>query len=188
MDERPQLTRDRKKYTYYPHTSAVPGEGLRSRLEPSAQHHGATGDPQGRSRGSDRGDGFGLGGLRLCLFRTRSCTTHTTTSGPRSLSSPRTWTSRKEEWRCGSNSSRRASPTSRRAKGAPGNTQLYINGKLVKEGKMPVTIPLAFGLGGGFVVGRGTGFPDHFPIQESVRVHRHDTRRRDRRFGGPDCR
>ena len=37
--------------------------------------------------------------------------------------------------------------------------QLYFNRKLVGEGKLPVTIPLAFGLGGGFVVGRGTGFP-----------------------------
>jgi arylsulfatase len=36
---------------------------------------------------------------------------------------------------------------------------LYINGQRVKEGKLPVTIPLAFGLGGGLVVGRGVGSP-----------------------------
>jgi arylsulfatase len=35
---------------------------------------------------------------------------------------------------------------------------LYI-GKLVAEGQLPVTIPLAFGLGGGLVIGRGTGSP-----------------------------
>ena len=44
-------------------------------------------------------------------------------------------------------------------KGTPGTVKLYINGELVKEGKLPVTIPLAFGLGGGFTVGRAAGSP-----------------------------
>jgi arylsulfatase len=41
-----------------------------------------------------------------------------------------------------------------KGKGAPGRAQLYINGKLVGQADIPVTIPLAIGLGGGLAVGR----------------------------------
>ena len=50
-------------------------------------------------------------------------------------------------------------PDLKKGKGSPGIAQLYFNKKLVGEGKIPVTIPLAFGIGGGLVVGRGAGFP-----------------------------
>ena len=79
-------------------------------------------------------------------------------------------------------------PDMKKGKGAPAKAQLYINGKLVGEGQLPVTIPLAFGLGGGLVIGRGTGSPISSRFQESVRVHRHDPRRGDRCLGRPDCR
>ncbi len=49
-------------------------------------------------------------------------------------------------------------PDIRKGLGTPAKAQLYI-GKLVGEGQLPVTIPLAFGLGGGLVIGRGTGSP-----------------------------
>jgi arylsulfatase len=50
-------------------------------------------------------------------------------------------------------------PDIKNGKGAPGKVELYFDRKLVGQGKLPVTIPLAFGLGGGLVVGRSTGFP-----------------------------
>ena len=50
-------------------------------------------------------------------------------------------------------------PDVKKGLGTPGRVQLYINKKLVKEGNLPVTIPLAFGLGGGLTIGRATGFP-----------------------------
>jgi arylsulfatase len=50
-------------------------------------------------------------------------------------------------------------PDVKKGKGTPGTAQLFINEKPVGKGELPVTIPLAFGLGGGLVVGRGVGFP-----------------------------
>jgi arylsulfatase len=44
-------------------------------------------------------------------------------------------------------------------KGAPGRGQLYIDGKLVGQGDIPLTMPLALGLAGGIVCGADTGSP-----------------------------
>ena len=44
-------------------------------------------------------------------------------------------------------------------KGAPGRGQLYIDGKLVGQVDVPLTMPLSLGLGGGFVCGADTGSP-----------------------------
>lgn len=44
-------------------------------------------------------------------------------------------------------------------KGAPGRGQLYLDGKLVGEIDIPLTMPLSLGLGGGFVCGVDTGSP-----------------------------
>jgi arylsulfatase A-like enzyme len=46
-----------------------------------------------------------------------------------------------------------------KGKGAPGRAQLYIDGKLVGQGDVPLTMPLSLGLGGGFVCGADTGSP-----------------------------
>jgi arylsulfatase len=43
--------------------------------------------------------------------------------------------------------------------GAPGNAQLYIDGKLVGDVDVPLTMPLAIGLAGGFVCGADIGSP-----------------------------
>ena len=44
-------------------------------------------------------------------------------------------------------------------KGAPGVAQLYIDDKLVGQGDVPLTMPLAIGLAGGIVCGADTGSP-----------------------------
>ena len=44
-------------------------------------------------------------------------------------------------------------------KGAPGCGQLYIDGALVGQGDIPLTMPLSLGLGGGIVCGADTGSP-----------------------------
>ncbi|HSE20926.1 MAG TPA: hypothetical protein VLB68_04690, partial [Pyrinomonadaceae bacterium] len=43
--------------------------------------------------------------------------------------------------------------------GSPGNAQLYIDGKLVGDVDVPLTMPLSLGLGGGFVCGADSGSP-----------------------------
>jgi arylsulfatase A-like enzyme len=50
-------------------------------------------------------------------------------------------------------------PDIKTGKGAPGRSQLYIDGKLVGQGDIPLTMPLSLGLGGGFVCGADSGSP-----------------------------
>jgi arylsulfatase len=50
-------------------------------------------------------------------------------------------------------------PDVAKGKGAPGCGQLYIDGKLVGQGDIPLTMPLSLGLGGGMVCGADTGSP-----------------------------
>jgi len=50
-------------------------------------------------------------------------------------------------------------PDIKSGKGAPGLGQLYIDGKLVGQVDIPLTMPLSLGLGGGIVCGADTGSP-----------------------------
>jgi arylsulfatase len=50
-------------------------------------------------------------------------------------------------------------PDVKSGKGAPGRAQLYIDGKLVGQVDVPLTMPLSLGLGGGFVCGADAGSP-----------------------------
>ena len=50
-------------------------------------------------------------------------------------------------------------PDIKNGKGAPGRGQLYIDGKLVGQVDIPLTMPLSLGLGGGFVCGADSGSP-----------------------------
>ena len=51
-------------------------------------------------------------------------------------------------------------------KGAPGRVQLYVDGKVVGQGDLPLTMPLGLGLGGGIMCGADGGgavIPDYKP-------------------------
>lgn len=50
-------------------------------------------------------------------------------------------------------------PDIRAGKGTPGRGQLYIDGKLVGQGDIPLTMPLGLGLAGGIVCGADNGSP-----------------------------
>ena len=50
-------------------------------------------------------------------------------------------------------------PDIAKGKGAPGRGQLYIDGKMVGQGDIALTMPLSLGLGGGMVCGADTGSP-----------------------------
>jgi arylsulfatase len=47
----------------------------------------------------------------------------------------------------------------RQGKGAPGHVRLLVDGWVVGEGDIPVTIPLLIGLGGGLICGRSSASP-----------------------------
>jgi arylsulfatase len=44
-------------------------------------------------------------------------------------------------------------------KGAPGRAQLYVAGKLIGQGDIPLTMPIMIGLAGGLVCGADSGSP-----------------------------
>jgi hypothetical protein len=50
-------------------------------------------------------------------------------------------------------------PEPLKGKGAPGIAKLFIDGKLVGQGELPVTIPLLLGLAAGVSVGQDAGAP-----------------------------
>jgi arylsulfatase len=50
-------------------------------------------------------------------------------------------------------------PEIAQGKGAPGRAQLYVDGKLVGQADVPLTMPISIGLGGGIVCGADTGSP-----------------------------
>src|SRR5690606_27817016 len=50
-------------------------------------------------------------------------------------------------------------PDIAKGKGVPANVKLFVDGKVVGEGDLPVTIPISLGLGGGLVMGADTGLP-----------------------------
>ena len=50
-------------------------------------------------------------------------------------------------------------PDIKSGKGAPGRAQLYVDGKLVGQGDIPLTMPLTIGLAGGIVCGADSGSP-----------------------------
>jgi len=158
MDERPQLTRDRTKYTYFPHTSSVPekvGAAVLNRPHSITAHLNV---PKGGAQGVIVAMGSGSGGYVLFMQDKKLHYAYNY------VGSQEIVISSKEEVPEGAVEVRfefepTGKPDLKKGKGSPGNVQLYFNQKLVGEGKLPVTIPLAFGLGGGLVVGRGTGFP-----------------------------
>jgi arylsulfatase len=66
-------------------------------------------------------------------------------------------------------------PDIAKGKGTPGRAQLYIDGKLVGDADIPVTTPLALGLGNGVNVGIAPGSPitpDYEPpFQFTGKIH-----------------
>ena len=63
-------------------------------------------------------------------------------------------------------------PDIRNGKGTPGRGQLYIDGKLVGQVDIPLTMPLIFGLAGGIVCGADTGSPVWDKYRAAIQVHR----------------
>jgi arylsulfatase len=158
MDERPQLARNRTKYTYYPNTSAVPEKVCAAVLN---RPHSITAEleiPKGGAEGVIAAMGSGSGGYVFFIQDKKLHYAYNYVGSKEFvISSDAEVPEGRVEVRF--EFEPKGKPDVKKGKGASGNTQLYINGELVKEGKLPVTIPLAFGLGGGFIVGRGAGFP-----------------------------
>ena len=158
VEERPQLTVARQSYTFYAGTQMVPANSGPAVLN---RPHSITADveiPKGGAEGCLMSAGDVQGGFAFYMqngklhyvynyvgsefFHTES--KDKVPEGPHKLRFEFEVTGK---------------PDIAKGKGAPGKAQLYVDGKLVGEGDVAVTMPLSIGLAGGIVCGADTGSP-----------------------------
>src|SRR5947207_973697 len=140
LDQRPELTKDRDKYKYFPGTSAVPGEAAVNVLN---RPHSITAHieiPKEGAEGVLLSHGGNSGGYSLFIKDKKLHYAYNYVDAQRFLISST------ENVPTGAVEVRfKFEPTGKpdvaNGKGGPGRVQLYINGELVGQGNLPVTIP-----------------------------------------------
>jgi arylsulfatase len=155
-DERPQLTKDRKVYVYYPHTQMIP-ENVAAKLLNRA--HSLTADveiPKGGADGVLVSHGGNVGGYTLFVKDRRLHYVHNYVGAEEfhvesSMPVPEGRVKLRYEFEP------TGKPDIKKGKGSPGKGQLHINDKLAGEVAIPYTVPLLLGLGAGLSVGRNPG-------------------------------
>ena len=173
-EERPTIADNRTSYTYYPHTQSIPSNAAVKILNRS---HSITADveiPTGGAEGVLLAHGGNDGGYSFYLKGGKLYWVHNYVA--RSLYQVESVESIPE----GRHQLRfefevTGEPDIAKGKGTPGRAQLYIDGKLVGDADIPVTTPLALGLGNGVNVGIAPGSPitpDYEPpFQFTGKIH-----------------
>jgi arylsulfatase A-like enzyme len=155
-DERPQLTAERKTYVYYPRTQGVP-ENVAVKVLNRA--HSLTAEleiPKGGAEGVIVCHGSNIGGYSFFIKDKKLHYAHNYVGADEyGLISTEDVPEGRVQLRFEFEPT--GKPDLAKGKGMPGRAQLYINGKLVGQADIPVTVPLAIGLGGGLTVGRNPG-------------------------------
>jgi hypothetical protein len=155
-DERPQLTKDRQTYVYYPHTQSVPENVAVKTLN---RAHSLTAEveiPKGGAEGVIVCHGSNAGGYSLFVKDKKLHYVHNYVGAQEfHVQSNQALPEGKVTLRYEFEPT--GQPDIAKGKGTPGRAQLYINDKLVGHSDIPVTLPLIMGLGGGLAVGRNPG-------------------------------
>ncbi|MDC9824205.1 arylsulfatase [Devosia sp. ZB163] len=155
-DPRPQLTKDRATYVYYPGTQMVP-ENVAAKL--LNRSHSLTAEveiPKGGAEGVLICHGGNVGGYTLFVKDGKLHYVHNYVGAEEfHLVSDTDVPVGKVELRYEFEVT--GKPDLARGKGAAGTGRLYIAHKLVGEMKLPYTVPLALGIGSGVFVGRNGG-------------------------------
>ncbi len=158
LDERPQITKDRMHYTFYPHTQAVPynaGPRLLNRT------HSITADveiPAGGAEGALVSFGGVDGGY--CFYVKDNLLHYVQNYVARDylqVASTVPTPAGRHELRFEFEVT--GAPDFANGKGTPGRAQLYIDSKLVGQAEFPHTTPFSLGLTGGITVGADPGAP-----------------------------
>ena len=157
-DERPQLTKDRTRYTFYPHTQSVPdnaGPRLLNRT------HSITADVEIPSEGVegalvsfggvDGGYSFYVKDNKLQYVQNYVARDYLHVAS--TVPVPAGHHELRFEFEV------TGKPDFANGKGTPGRAQLYIDGKLVGQTDFPHTTPFSLGLTGGITVGADPGAP-----------------------------
>ena len=153
-EPRPQLARPRRHYVFVPGLQAVPDNVAPKVLN---KPHSITVDaeiPKGGAEGVLACQGSMQGGYALYVKNRRLCYVHNYV-GARifTVTSNVDVPEGRVELRFEFEPTGKASPLE--GKGTPGRAQLYIDRKLVASEELPVTVPIAFGIGATFTCGRG---------------------------------
>jgi arylsulfatase len=157
-DERPQLTKDRTSYKFYPHTQAIPFNAGPRFLNRS---HSITADVEISESGAegalisfggvDGGYSFYVKDNKLQYVQNYVARDYlhveSTTPVPAGHHALRF------EFEV------TGKPDFAHGKGTPGRAQLYIDGKLVGQADFPHTTPFSLGLTGGITIGADPGAP-----------------------------
>ena len=157
-DERPQLTKDRKTYVYYPRTQMIPENVAAKLLNKSHSLTAEVEIPKGGAEGVLICHGGNVGGYTLFVKDKKLHYVHNYVGAEEfhlasNVDVPAGKVSLRYEFE------KTGEPDLKTGKGAAGKAQLYINKKLVGEMKLPYTVPLALGIGSGVFIGRNSGSP-----------------------------
>lgn len=157
-DERPQLSKPRQIYVYYPGTQTVP-ENVAVKVLNRAHSITAEAEiPRGGASGVVICHGSASGGYTLFVKDAKLHYVHNYVGAQEfHVQSNDTVPEGKVTLRYQFEPT--GKPDIAKGKGAPGRAQLYINDKPVGQAELPVTVPLLIGLGGGLAVGRNPGSP-----------------------------
>jgi arylsulfatase A-like enzyme len=157
-EERPQIAASREKYTYYPGTQSVPANtGPRLLNRP----HSITADveiPKGGAEGVLLAAGGVDGGFVFFVQGGKLRYSYNYAMEARyQLASNQDVPEGRHQLRYEFEVT--GKPDFAHGKGAPGNAQLYIDGKLAGQMAIALTLPISLGLAGGFTVGADDGSP-----------------------------
>jgi arylsulfatase len=157
-DERPQIALPRTSYTYYPGTQSVPANACPKVLN---RPHIVTTDveiPKGGAEGVLLANGDVQGGFAFYVQKGKLHYVYNYVSSQfyhveSNVSVPEGRHKLRFEFQV------TGKPDIKNGKGAPGRVSLFIDEKLAGQGDIPLTMPLAMGLCGGFLCGADNGSP-----------------------------
>jgi arylsulfatase A-like enzyme len=157
-DERPKLAADRARFTLYPHTQAVPADAIPSLMNRTYSVTVDVDIPKERAEGVLLSQGGNDGGYALFLQGGKLRYAYNYVG--RTIYDIES----REAVPSGSHQLRyefevKGKPDVAHGKGAPGQGRLYIDGKLVGQGDIALTMPLTIGLTGGIACGMHLGAP-----------------------------
>jgi arylsulfatase A-like enzyme len=157
-EERPQIATDRTRYTYYPSTQEVPANAAPRILNRPHTVTALVNISDGGGEGVLVSQGGIDGGFTFFVQSGKLCYSYNYVAERRfNIVSDQDVPTGRHALSFEFEPTGKAEPL--KGLGTPGTLKLLADGKLIGEGELPVTIPLALGLASGVAVGSDAGAP-----------------------------